>query len=183
MNMECEECHDRPATLHLTKVINGETNEIHVCESCAKSKGYIAYNEEAYTIHDLLAGLFNFGSAISPNEAMNQSDKGMLTCPSCGMTYQQFNQVGKFGCTTCYETFSEHLVPIFRRVHSGNTTHKGKIPKRQRIDLEMERLIKKHKVTLQRYIENEQFEKAAEMRDKIKSIENSPNHDGKKDGD
>lgn len=180
--MECEECHERPATLHLTKVINGEKNEIHVCEQCAKEKGYIAFDEEAYSIHDLLSGLFNFDSTISKNKSMSEGRRKGLTCPKCGMTYQQFTEVGKFGCATCYDTFAEHLNPIFRRVHSGNVVHDGKIPKRQGNGLKTKRLIQEYKTQLQQLIEQEQFEEAAEMRDKIRALQQESDYVNK-DGD
>lgn len=33
--MNCEECGKRQATLHLTKIVNGEKTEYHICEQCA----------------------------------------------------------------------------------------------------------------------------------------------------
>ena len=37
--MICQECNQRPATLHFTKIINGEKTEVHLCEKCAQEKG------------------------------------------------------------------------------------------------------------------------------------------------
>lgn len=37
--MLCQECNKRPATLHFTKIVNGEKTEFHICETCAKEKG------------------------------------------------------------------------------------------------------------------------------------------------
>ena len=37
--MLCQECNKRPATLHFTKIVNGEKTEFHICESCAREKG------------------------------------------------------------------------------------------------------------------------------------------------
>jgi len=174
--MECEECHEFPASLHLTKLVNGQKSEIHVCERCAKEKGYIAYSEETYSIHDLLAGLFNFDSSFSKEHSHSPEIKQVLTCTKCGLTYQQFTQVGKFGCGNCYQTFADHLNPIFRRVHSGNTVHNGKIPKRRGSDLKQKRLVQDYKTQLQELIEMEEFEQAAELRDKIKVLENRDNN-------
>ncbi|MBM7573121.1 UvrB/UvrC motif-containing protein [Aquibacillus albus] len=168
--MDCQECQERPATLHFTKVVNGNKTEIHVCEQCAKEKGYVSYDEEAYSLHDLLSGLFNFNSSsINKNSEFVQSQ--VLTCDNCSMTYQDFTRVGKFGCAECYHAFSEHLNPIFRRVHSGNTTHDGKIPKRIGSDLSLKRTLSDYKEKLQNLIKNEEFEQAAKVRDQIKEIE------------
>lgn len=169
--MECEECHERSATLHLTKVINGNKTEIHVCERCAKEKGYISFDEHAYSIHDLLAGLFNFDTSFSKDHKDSQEIDHAVACPKCGMTYQQFTQLGKFGCASCYQTFADNLNPIFRRVHSGNTIHDGKIPKRRGTNLKQKRLIQDYKGTLQQLIQAEAFEEAAKIRDKIKELE------------
>lgn len=37
--MVCQECGNRPATLHFTKIVNGEKTEFHICEHCAREKG------------------------------------------------------------------------------------------------------------------------------------------------
>ena len=37
--MVCQECNQRPATLHFTKIVNGEKEEFHLCEKCAQEKG------------------------------------------------------------------------------------------------------------------------------------------------
>lgn len=40
-SMQCQECGKRPATLHFTKIVNGEKTEFRICESCAREKGEI----------------------------------------------------------------------------------------------------------------------------------------------
>ncbi|MCT2536633.1 UvrB/UvrC motif-containing protein [Aquibacillus koreensis] len=176
--MECQECHERPATLHFTKVINGDKTEIHVCEQCAKEKGYVSYEEEAYSLHDLLSGLFNFeSSSLNEQKQSSFTPEKTLKCSKCGMTYEEFTHVGKFGCASCYHTFSDRLNPIFRRVHSGNTTHDGKIPKRKGTDIHQRKQLLDLKKELQQLIKNEEFEKAAHTRDEIKALERHLNHD------
>lgn len=167
--MECQECHKRPATLHFTQVINGDKTEVYVCEVCAKEKGYMSYPEEGYSLHHLLSGLLN-STFESPKSTAGQQTKE-LQCPQCNMTLSEFKRVGKFGCPTCYETFSDRLDPIFRRVHSGNTSHHGKIPKRIGGAITIRKEVDAYKEELQRLIQNEAFEEAAKVRDKIKELE------------
>ncbi|MCZ0703507.1 protein arginine kinase activator [Natronobacillus azotifigens] len=169
--MDCEVCHERPATLHLTNFINGKKTEVHVCQHCAQEKGYLETDEETYSIHDLLSGLFNFNSTFTNHQESNTQEATHKVCKHCGISYQQFAKIGKFGCGECYREFSEHLNPIFRRVHSGNTVHRGKIPKRQYVNLQKKRLLDDYRKELQRLIEQEKFEEAAEVRDKIKAID------------
>src|SRR5699024_895393 len=92
-------------------------------------------------------------------------------CPKCEMTLSEFKRVGKFGCSECYQTFSSQLDPIFRRVHSGNTTHLGKIPKRKGGHLHLKKDLKSLRTDLQVFIQNEEFEKADDVRDEIKELE------------
>ena len=170
--MDCQECHKRPATLHFTQVISGEKKQIHVCEECAKEKGYLTYPEDSYTFEDLLSGLFNYkfdtaGNHVSTSPNQQWED---LQCPQCHMTFSKFRRIGKFGCASCYETFADKLDPVFRRVHSGNTVHHGKIPKRKSKHLHVKREIETLQSELNKLIQEEAFEQAAEIRDKIHAL-------------
>ncbi|WP_010652142.1 UvrB/UvrC motif-containing protein [Oceanobacillus massiliensis] len=170
--MECQECHERPATVHFKHVINGEETSVRMCEVCANKKGYFTYPEEGYSLHDLLTGLFKFDNLKMTNPSENQiKQQKELTCSNCGMTFSEFKKVGKFGCAHCYESFASKLEPIFRRVHAGNTKHFGKIPKRAGSDLHLRRQLKGYKEELQNLIEMEAFEEAAKVRDKIRTLE------------
>ncbi|MFC4559698.1 UvrB/UvrC motif-containing protein [Virgibacillus kekensis] len=171
--MECQECHKRPATVHFTQVINGNKREVHVCEVCSKEKGYMSYPEEGFAFHNLLSGLFNFdASSVEGKQASGSYQQTQeLQCSHCGMTYSAFKRAGKFGCAECYRTFSNRLDPIFRRVHSGNTKHQGRIPARKGGDLHLKKQVETYKSKLQRLIENEEFEEAAKVRDEIKKLD------------
>src|SRR5690625_5394295 len=125
--MECQECQQRAATLHFTQVINGKKSEVNVCGVCAREKGYMTYPEDSYSLHNLLAGLLNFDA----NQLGNLEDASLkkaadAQCPNCELTFLEFQRIGKFGCATCYETFSKRLHPIIRRVQSGNTNHQDR---------------------------------------------------------
>ena len=167
--MECQECHMRPATLHFTKIINGKKMEVHLCEKCAKEKGEVMAGSNAFSIHNLLSGFLNF------EQLSNQRDEeGFpedLQCPKCGLTYNEFAKIGKFGCSECYDAFRDRLDPILRKVHAGNTVHTGKIPKRTGKNISVKRKIKSLKEELQRLIEKEEFERAAVVRDNIRALE------------
>jgi protein arginine kinase activator len=181
--MECQECQKRPATVHFTQVINGNKTESHLCEQCAKENGYMEYDQQNFSFHHLLSGLFNFdsGHTLSGNQSSNYNGKDTLTCDVCGLSYQEFKHLGKFGCGNCYKTFNDHLNPIFRRVHSGNTKHDGKIPKRAGGNLHLKKNIDQYRENLQKLIEKEEFEEAAKIRDQIRDLERQLSND--KDGE
>ncbi|MDG5788148.1 UvrB/UvrC motif-containing protein [Evansella sp. AB-P1] len=173
--MLCQECQQKQATLHFTKIINGEKTEFHICETCAKEKGEYIPGSNSFSIHQLLSGLLDVEQSISPSSEGIIQPKKQLTCKNCGMTYQQFAEIGRFGCSKCYEEFNVKLDPIFKRIHSGNATHAGKIPKRKGKDLHIHKEIDHLKQEMQHYISKEEFEQAAEIRDKIRSLEKSLN--------
>ncbi|MBB4074917.1 protein-arginine kinase activator protein McsA [Anoxybacillus voinovskiensis] len=87
------------------------------------------------------------------------------------MTYHQFTKIGRFGCSHCYDAFAKQLQPILKRLHSGNTIHAGKIPKRIGGTIHVRKQIEQLKQKLQELIAREEFEKAAEVRDQIRSLE------------
>ncbi|GLO64305.1 UvrB/UvrC motif-containing protein [Oceanobacillus kimchii] len=183
--MECQECHENPATLHFKHVINGEERKLSLCEACAKKKGYVTFPEEGYSLHDLLTGLFNVETLNMNSTSKNQMKQlKEIKCSSCGMTFSEFKKIGKFGCANCYSSFAQKVEPIFRRVHAGNTKHNGKIPKRTGINLQTRRQIELYKQELKNFIDNEEFEKAAEYRDKIKELQaKASKKDDLKEGD
>lgn len=172
--MECQECHARPATLHFTRVINGEKQEFHLCEQCAKEMGDISdmmTGSGAFSIHNLLSGLLNFDQPLSSGpHSLGELEE--LKCEKCGLRYREFTKIGKFGCDECYQTFESKLDPILRKVHSGNTTHLGKVPKRTGKSIGVKRKISELKDQLKQLILEEEFEKAAEVRDQIRALEN-----------
>jgi len=172
--MLCQECQQRQASLHFTKIINGEKTEFHICETCAKDKGEYIPGSNSFSIHQLLSGLLDADQPFSStkNETF-EKPKPELKCSHCGMSYHQFAEIGKFGCADCYASFEEKLDPVFRRIHGGNALHSGKIPKRKGKDLHIHREIEELKETLKKQIDEEEFEEAAKTRDQIRSLESN----------
>lgn len=147
--------------------------EMHLCEQCAKNNGDLSSNENHFSIHQLLTGLLNFDQPFKKQAQTNNfSAFTSPKCEKCGMTYEQFAKIGKFGCAKCYETFDVKLDPLLKRIHSGNYTHSGKVPKRGASELHIKKKIALLKETMQDYIEREEFEKAALIRDELRSLEN-----------
>lgn len=169
--MQCQEC-QKPATLHFTKIVNGEKMEMHLCEQCAKNKGDIFPGQNSFSIHHLLSGLLNFDQPVQSAGTSQLPSFENLQCHKCGMTYQQFAKIGRFGCANCYETFQHKLDPLLKRVHSGNTFHSGKIPKRGGSGIYVKKKLADLKKEMQEYIQKEEFEQAAQIRDEIRSLEN-----------
>ncbi|WP_141434086.1 UvrB/UvrC motif-containing protein [Bacillus sp. 03113] len=174
--MICEECNQRPATLHFTKIISGEKTEFHLCEKCAQEKGelFLLNGGSGYSINNLLAGLLNIETNFQQKQETFQNPE-ILQCPNCSMTFQQFIKIGRFGCAHCYATFKDRLKPILRRLHSGNWSHNGKVPKRIGGNIHIQKNIAQLKLSLKELIVQEEFEHAAQIRDEIRSLEKKLN--------
>ena len=59
--MLCQECKKRPATVHLTRIINNNKTEFYLCEECARQKGQFNISVP-FSINDLLAGFMGMDS-------------------------------------------------------------------------------------------------------------------------
>jgi len=136
-----------------------------LCEQCAKEKGKFTF-ESPLNLNDFLSGLINFNH-VKPSQLTAAKD---LICEKCGMSFDEFQKVGKLGCSNCYEVFSERLKPLLKRLH-GATEHRGKLPGKGLKNTKVTNEIDCLKDLLNIAVKNEEYEKAAEIRDKIKSLE------------
>lgn len=175
--MLCEKCKKNKATVFYEENINGKKRSYSLCEDCAaelQKSGELPTSDSLFdnmnmsftspfaALHDSL-----FGSLFGLPESVSRDEK---RCPSCGSTFEDFSRRGKAGCPDCYKTFAEELEPTVRSIH-GNAKHEGRAPLRLRAKHEKESELKTLKKELKEAIDGENFEKAAELRDKIKNIE------------
>lgn len=162
--MQCDLCGKKKATVHLTEIIDEQMSEMHLCEECAREKS--VQMEQQFGLADLLAGLADFGKQTKEEKKLT------LKCSNCGLTYDDFRKFGRLGCSDCYQAFKAQLATLLKKIH-GSSQHLGKTPvqmpteKRQQIE-DLQGLKKQ----LQQAILVEDFEKAAEIRDRIKKLEN-----------
>lgn len=164
--MLCQHCQKRIANVHFTQIINNKKAEMYLCEYCAKEKGQLNVSGPL-SISDFLGGLI--GVEHTSPYAQNMQAQQVI-CEKCGMSYEKFQRTGKFGCSSCYELFGDRIQPLLKRLHA-NIQHNGKIPANAAKDIRSSKEIDSLKELLSKAIQNEEYEKAAEIRDKIKSIE------------
>jgi protein arginine kinase activator len=174
--MICQECHERPATLHFTKILNGEKTEIHICDTCAKENEELSmFSHAGFSFNSLLSGLLNFEASFKDKTPNTFPKSEVIQCERCKLTLQQFVKTGRFGCSNCYRMFQGQLDPVLKRLHSGNTSHAGKIPKRIGGSIHIKQHIKQLRIELKELISKEEFEEAATIRDQIRELENTLN--------
>lgn len=171
--MICENCKERPASVIITKGYMGESVEHHLCEKCAfQSEAFhFSPNEEPLSIQQFLSHWFGGGDAFQTQPKRQDSGVRQLECPDCQLTFTKFLDIGKFGCSTCYDTFRERLPHVFGKLHSGQSKHTGKIPVSFNEFYAIKRKIEEVRMKMKEAVEAERFEEAATLRDEAKMLQ------------
>ena len=162
--MLCKACGQRPAKIHYTEIVNNSMVSVDLCVECAEERGIDVQKQGGYGLGDLVAGLIDT-TAETEGERI-----GKVRCPSCGYDYSDFKKVGRFGCPACYEAFETQLRPLLRQLHGG-IQHQGKRPRGIEAKALLRRELKDLKIDLSRAVEQEDYERAAEIRDHIRDLE------------
>lgn len=135
--------------------------KVDLCEDCAKTKG--VNDQTGFSLADLLLGL-------GASQELEQSVGGTeAKCPQCGFTHADFKKSGRLGCSECYVTFSEGLGGLLKSMHKG-TRHVGKVPENLRTKRDITEQLNSLQKKLNKAIETESFEQAAQLRDEIKQL-------------
>jgi len=164
--MKCQQC-EKPATFHITELTGPQPQELHLCESCAKT--YLLQNEGgppavAPTLANVLAKQLKLGQAAEELAKLDQR-----ACPKCGITFYEFRNQGRPGCPHDYEYFERELTPLIMNIH-GEGKHVGKRPQREAGKGGGTELIRLRRA-MDEAIKKEDYELASTIRDQIRGLE------------
>ncbi|HEX7336730.1 MAG TPA: UvrB/UvrC motif-containing protein [Gemmatimonadales bacterium] len=165
--MSCEQCHEREAVIHLTQIVNEQVTTLHLCEKCAAEKGVESPGAAPKTpLGTFLAAM---GEELSEQTPTPKAGDG---CPRCGGSLQDFRESGRLGCPDCYRSFEVPLRDLLRRLH-GSTHHMGeRYAERGNAATNGERQrATELREQLRLVVETENFELAAELRDRLRVME------------
>jgi protein arginine kinase activator len=166
----CERC-NKPATVHMTEISGGKPHDVHLCDACAQEAGYV--QQTHIPINELLSQFLKTHAQVSDTQATR--------CPDCGMSWQEFKDTGLLGCPKDYELFLNQLGGVIERAQNGATHHTGKTatagtrteaPAEDAVKLRQAELNRLRK-ELEQAVESEAYEKAAKLRDQIKTLESA----------
>lgn len=160
MKRECDKC-GKPATVHLTEIADGDKIEKHLCEDCAAAEGITV--KASLPISQLLEDFIL--------QSAGHEDTSDLHCDVCGLTFHEFRQRGVLGCPNDYDAFSEVLGPMLRQAQEGAEQHIGKVPQRAGGGQEKQNAMLRLRGELKQAVAAENYERAAELRDRIKEME------------
>lgn len=160
--MKCQQC-SSPATVHITRIVNKQQTELHLCQACAAKHQPPAVE---FSLSSILQSL------IGQHVGAVTEELSRLICPTCGIKYMEFRADGRLGCPADYAVFRTGLVPILQRIHRS-TRHIGKKPRRRSPRRSAAAELLDLRQQLRRAVEAENYELAAHLRDTIRQKEAS----------
>jgi protein arginine kinase activator len=162
--MLCENCRENDAVVNLTTIKDNVVTQQHLCEKCAAAKGV----ETSVTPkqHPLISEIMN-----DVHQKAQLGGDDARECHFCGATTRDFRATSRLGCARCYTAFERHLRELLRKLH-GTPRHVGRsyVPPASEL-LERVGSTAQLRERLRRAIDTEQFELAAELRDRLRSVE------------
>ena len=169
--MLCERCKKNEATIHLSEVIKDMKSEIHLCESCANEVGLNAkISNFSLSIPEML-------TFLNVDEITDYNDDKY--CTTCSSGFIDYKKNGKLGCPECYNNMAEFIASVIIG-HHGEKRHIGKSPVYNEKAYYSDGDLRNYKVNdentdylqaqLASAIDDERYEEAAILRDKIKDI-------------
>ncbi len=144
MKRKCDFCGKNDAEILFKKIIGDEEITLFLCKECL-NKGVLKLSD--YELEDA---------------------EHSFVCPICKTTRKEFIEENfKIGCMQCLTAFSEDIDKILK----VNGYYKGVGQSIEEDDIEKRIIIGKLKISLQKAVEEERYEEAAELKNKIEKME------------
>jgi protein arginine kinase activator len=186
---KCAKC-DKPAQYKIVKIQDNMVEDYLLCaEHAQRMSRHLRLNQQANILSMLQKIL---------NQQTEASQPGDMCCDNCHLSYAAYQKTLLLGCSDCYRSFEDLLVKDLRRFHGAVSQEPdiaGEIEEPEieeeagivdlddelatRVDADeeasgetaIEENIDALRLELQEAIELEDFERAAQLRDAIRSIE------------
>jgi protein arginine kinase activator len=170
--MKCEICHKADAETAIHKEDESGTQELYVCRKCAAAATVEATekvaaksprdNEPSMPPLPLMGMILDAAFEIV-GRALSMSDQ---SCPTCGITHNEYRKRSRLGCPTCYETFAKELDSAIFDLHRTRQ-HVGKVPLRAQAELRRKNI----EDALSEAIKGQHYEEAVTLRDRLRQLD------------
>lgn len=167
--MLCERCHAHPATVHMVQVVNGHRKEEHLCSECAE-KEHVFQKEQSF----FGSGFFDspldhfFGGSMLGH--LLEDPFGTRTLEDQGGQFIEVSPEKLPENESSYDRFKESIRPLFQKGKNEIPVNEPKVKEKADAPAESRELQALRK-ELKSCVDREDFERACEVRDKIKAIE------------
>lgn len=174
--MRCQICQKNDVAIKMTRLVNGEMVDYHVCHECADkvsphmNKVRKKSSPSKMTVEHLLKELISQSDPTGGPAARVEDLAEIPTCPECGTDYARFRQTFMMGCPACYDAFGERLIADLQKIQGATRHVEGKRRSSGNVaDLQARLLALRRE--LDESVLDEDFERAARLRDQIRQIQ------------
>jgi protein arginine kinase activator len=184
--MLCENCRKREANVKYSENINGVKKEMHLCEECSRELGITDKMDFRMPSLDISNFFGSFLEDFSTPDFMPLLNEVKQTkCDSCGSSFDDIINTGRYGCANCYDVFEDRMDPILKKLQGANR-HNGRLGKISDNNVKFDKKedkkedkksenkannkLEKLQEELKQAIKEERYEEAAKIRDEIKGI-------------
>lgn len=167
--MTCQSCHAAKATVRFEKIVNGKKSEIFLCQTCAHQYGLPNSGANLPEFFGkVVSSILGEAPADISARRPGRKRRPRARCQQCGLAWADFEAHGLFGCAACYTAFEPVIKVLLRNIH-GRNRHTGRRP--QRLKPRTGKSVAALRQELERAIGEQQFERAAALRDEIRAAE------------
>lgn len=172
--MKCSICKNDNAIIHIREYTDNGIRKINLCLECALKRGFNASLENVDSmLSKIVRNIFNDpGDDRKGRKAARNTQREdiiSLVCPSCGTTVQDFTNTLELGCPICYSVF-DRIIDLILFNHNNSLNYLGKLPEQIKIVNIQKSKLRKLKKELIEHVNNENFNKAALVRDEISKL-------------
>ncbi|QDT03348.1 UvrB/uvrC motif protein [Rubripirellula lacrimiformis] len=169
--MKCQYC-EKPATFHITELTEPNGPQVmHLCEEHARGFLQKDSSSPAVSVAGALAKQLNLGQTKKELAELDQKE-----CPVCGISFFEFRNTGRLGCPYDYTHFESDLEPLLTNIHDS-LEHCGKKPRRAAASADSQATMIQLRREMEEAVEREDYERASEIRDELKQIEDASSKD------
>ena len=167
--MLCECCHAHPATVHMVQVVNGHRKEEHLCSECAE-KEQVFQKEQSFFGHGFFDSPLDhfFGGSMLGH--LLEDPFGTRTLEDQGGQFIEVSPEKLPENEDGYNRFKESIRPSVQKGKNEIPVNEPKAKEKADAPAESEELQALRK-ELKSCVDREDFERACEVRDKIKAME------------
>jgi protein arginine kinase activator len=177
--MKCYFCGKDEAVINIRQIIGSDVKDVCLCRACAQEKGIVGKNNKIELPMDKILGSLLFSDKFE-NGPRTDADPRFAgpeksdapACPVCGCKVQDVLKEGKIGCFECSCLFHQEIFKYLGR-RGRDTKYRGKLPKK--LQTVKTYLFDRQalKAELREALNAENYEAAAQIRDKIHHLEAS----------
>jgi protein arginine kinase activator len=176
----------RAALIHITEVASkgppAKIIQIHLCLEHAIEAGLMGAPVllgkatsgkpigNKPPLHPELAKIQQLDAAVTSAQEPDAVESS-TACPTCGLTWAQFQKRGLLGCANDYLLFEKQLTSLISSMHERHSQHIGKIPPQSTAT---DTVARARKIQLQTQLNSalqaERYEEAARLRDQLRQM-------------